>query len=198
MNAVFFDLDGTLLRFDRPYDDLVADAFEAVLGESREAWTGTYDEAFFEAFGRCEPDPVERGFEAVDADLDAGALAEALLEQELAACRPAPGLEDTLDRLAGERRLGVLTNGVPEWQGRKLRAHGLEDRFEAVVASYEAGAHKPEPAPFRLAERRLPADDYAMVGDSDADVEGARGVGWTAHRYDGDGFGELLGALEGN
>lgn len=198
MNAVFFDLDGTLLAFERPYEDLLADAFETVLGESREHWIRTYDQAFFEAFGRCEPAPVRQGFQAVDADLDAGALAEALLEREVAACRPAPGLEDALDRLAGDCRLGVLTNGVPDWQRQKLRAHGLEARFDAVVASYEAGAHKPEPAPFRLAERRLPADGYAMVGDSDADVEGARGVGWTAHRYDGGGFGALLGALEGD
>jgi putative hydrolase of the HAD superfamily len=196
VNAVFFDLDGTLLAFDRPYDDLLADTFEAVVGEARESWVGTYNEAFFAAFDRCEPEPVRRGFEAIDADLDAAALADALLEEELAACRPAPGLGDALDRLAGERRLGVLTNGVPEWQRRKLRAHGLEDRFDVVVASYEAGAHKPEPAPFRLAERRLPADGYTMIGDADADVEGARGVGWTAHRYDGGGFGDLTELVE--
>jgi putative hydrolase of the HAD superfamily len=196
MNAVCFDLDGTLLSFERPYRDLLADAFERVAGECRDRWLDRYDEAFYDAFGRCEPDPVRRGFEAVDADLDTAALVEALLDREIAACRPAPDLEAALDRLAGEYRLGVLTNGVPDWQRRKLRAHGLENRFDAVVASYEAGAHKPEPAPFRLAERRLPADGYLMVGDSDADVEGARAAGWTAHRYDGGGFGDLPGALQ--
>ena len=67
-------------------------------------------------------------------------------------------------------------------------------RFQ--VFSYEAGAHKPDPAPYLLAERRLPASEYAMVGDSADDVEGARQVGWTAYRYTGGGFGDLPDALD--
>lgn len=34
-----------------------------------------------------------------------------------------------------------------------------------------------------------------MVGDSDDDVEGATEAGWDAYRYEGEGFGELPGAL---
>ena len=33
MRAIFFDLDDTLLRFTRPYEDLLADAFRDVHGE---------------------------------------------------------------------------------------------------------------------------------------------------------------------
>ena len=85
---------------------------------------------------------------------------------------------------------------VTEWQRAKLAASGLERFFDAVVVSYEVGAHKPDPAAFGVAEERLPADDYAMVGDSDADVDGADRAGWVAHRYDGGGFGDLPEALE--
>ena len=35
-----------------------------------------------------------------------------------------------------------------------------------------------------------------MVGDGDADVDGADRAGWAAHRYDGGGFGDLPDALE--
>lgn len=47
-----------------------------------------------------------------------------------------------------------------------------------------------------LAEEQLPADTYAMVGDDDADIEGAQRDGWTPYRYHGQGFGELPDTLE--
>ena len=90
----------------------------------------------------------------------------------------------------------MLTDGVTEWQRAKLAASGLDRFFDAVVVSYAVGAHKPDPAPFAVAEKRLPADDYAMVGDSDADIDGAGRAGWATHRYDGGGFGDLPDALE--
>jgi putative hydrolase of the HAD superfamily len=119
----------------------------------------------------------------------------ALFERELAACEPPAGAGADLGRLAGSHRLGVLTNGVPAWQRAKLDASGLAEHFDAVVVSYEAGAHKPAAAPYRLAEERLPADAYAMVGDSDDDVEGAAAAGWSARRYEGEGFGDLPASL---
>ena len=194
MKAIFFDLDGTLLHFTREYGDVLADAIRSVEGEVPAGALDAYDEAFFEGFGAYEPEPVRRAFEGVGSDPDA--LAEALRREEIAMCRPHENAAADLARLSEEYRLGVLTNGVPEWQREKLAASGLDERFDAFVASYEVGAHKPDPAPFRAAEERLPADAYAMVGDDDADVEGARAAGWTAHRYDGEGFGDLPGAVD--
>lgn len=193
--AIFFDLDGTLLRFDRPYRELLAETFTAVEGEVREAWLERYTDAFFELFGACEPDPVERAFASTDAPSSPTALAEALHVRERAACRPPEAVHDDLERLSESHALGVLTNGLPGWQRAKLREHDLERHFDVVVATYEVGAHKPNVAPFRVAEERLPARAYAMVGDADADVEGAEAAGWAAYRYTGSGFGELPAAL---
>jgi putative hydrolase of the HAD superfamily len=82
----------------------------------------------------------------------------------------------------------VLTNGVPEFQLAKLRGHDLDAYVDASVVSYEAGAHKPDERPFALAAERLPADEYVMVGDSfEADVEGARAMGWRGIHYAPDG-----------
>lgn len=193
MRAIFFDLDGTLLHTP-DFEDLLTGAFHEVRGETRDEWLEEYSEAFFEAFWDCEPEPYRRGFEAFGDDADA--LAESLQRREIESCYPTDGLEGDLDRLAEEYRLGVLTNGVREVQRAKLDASGLTSFFETFVSSYGVGAHKPDPAPFRTAEERLPADDYAMVGDSDHDVGGAEGVGWTAHRYDGGGFGDLPEAFD--
>lgn len=196
MRALVFDLDGTLLEYPREYGTLLADAFREVTGEAREEWLETYNEAFFEYFSAHDPDPVGRAFAALDTDADPDRFAEALLRVEAETCRPPAGAIADLERLADEYRLGVLTNGLPEWQRHKLRENDLAGRFDAVVASYEAGAHKPDTAPFDLLEERLPADRYVMVGDGDGDVGGADAAGWIPHRYEGSGFGNLPEAID--
>ncbi|WP_254543947.1 HAD family hydrolase [Halomarina pelagica] len=195
MRAIFFDLDGTLLRLTCDYGDVLRSAVAAIEGDLPEEAIDGYGGAFYARFDACEPDPVRGAFAEIGLRSDPGEFADALLAHEVELSRPPRGTDATLARLSAEYELGVLTNGVREWQEHKLRAHGLFGYFDAFVASYEAGAHKPDAAPFRLAEERLPADEYAMVGDADADVEGARNAGWTAHRYDGGGFGDLPDAL---
>ncbi|WP_330630211.1 HAD family hydrolase [Halocatena halophila] len=195
MAAIFFDLDGTLLEFDRAYSSILSAAFRSVGGESRRAWVDGYSEAFFEAFEACEPEPYRRAFDAIDVAHETELLVEALQNQEVSACQPSPDVHSALDRLAGEFELGVVTNGVPDWQREKLRAYDLEERFDVIVASYAAGAHKPDPAPFRLAEQRLPTEKYTMVGDDDADIAGANAVGWSSIRYTGGGFATIAEEL---
>ncbi|WP_254521447.1 HAD family hydrolase [Natrinema caseinilyticum] len=195
MTAIVFDLDGTLLRTSRDYRDVLADAIADVRGDAPQEWLTAYDEAFFEQFSALEPDPVRRAFARIDDCADPEPYANALLEREIESLSPPRNAHEDLDRLAETYALGVLTNGVRDWQLAKLRAHGLETYFDAVVASYEVGAHKPDAPPYRLLEDRLPADRHGLVGDSDADVDGATNAGWAASRYDGGGFGELPGTL---
>lgn len=196
MRAIVFDLDGTLLEFDRPYDEVLAEAITAAGVQPTDATLETYFDAFAERFRACEPNPVRGAFAAIDVDVDPHSLAESLERHEAELCQPPENAAADLERLAGDGYvLGVLTNGVREWQLTKLRAAGLEECFDSVVASYDVGAHKPDPAPFERLEAELRADEYAMIGDSDADLEGASAVGWEAHRYSGGGFGDLPGAF---
>lgn len=188
MEAIVFDLDGTLLEIPVPYNEVLRRTFHSVTGESRESWLRTYDERFGTLFGACDPDPVTRAFASVDADADPERLADTLLDTEAELAEPTAGVRDTLDRLDDEYALAVLTNGMPDWQRRKLRAAGLDHYFDAVATSYDVGAHKPSSDPYRAVERLVGADSYAMVGDSEDDVSGARGVGWKGYRYHGDGF----------
>lgn len=193
MNAIVFDLDGTLLEFSCEYDQLLAETFRAVEGECRDGWPRAYSEAFFERFSACEPNPVEGAFGTISETPTA--LAETLHEREVEAAEPPEGTRTALERLAGEYKVGVLTNGMREWQLGKLRGNGLAEYVDTVVASYEAGAHKPASEPFELLESRLPADAYAMVGDADADIDGATRVGWTHQRYHGQEFDEIPAAI---
>ena len=191
--AVCFDLDGTLLRFERDYADVLAAAFEAELGGASAAMLDAYDEAFWTAFDACDPDPVEQGMaaalDAADREGDLGALADALLAAEQRHTTVPDGTRESLDALAADHSLAVITNGVADWQEAKLAHHDLLSYFEMVVASVDAGAHKPEAAPFEAARQRLDAEEYVMVGDDyEADVEGARAAGFVpVHVEYGDG-----------
>ncbi|MFB6359694.1 MAG: HAD family hydrolase [Halobacteriales archaeon] len=196
MRAVGFDLDGTLLHYTRDYRDLLADAMGDVIGSAPSDALDGYEEAFFDRFQPLEPNPVQRAFQEALPEAEADALADALLRREIEATEPPAGAAADLERLGERYRLGVLTNGLPEWQRAKLGAHGLADVFDTFVASYEAGAHKPAVEPFQLFEERLLAERYAMVGDDSADVDGAAAAGWAAYRYDGSGFGGLPEAID--
>jgi putative hydrolase of the HAD superfamily len=185
MQALVFDLDGTLLQYTREYREVLTGSFEAVCGDVEESWIETYTEAFLEEFGECNPEPARRAFERTAAPANPQRFAEQLHQAEVDATRSAPRAHEDLDDLGEAFSLAVLTNGPTDWQLGKLDAHGLTDPFDAIVTSYEVGAHKPDTEPFAAVERRLDADAYAMIGDSDSDVEGARAAGWRAHQYDG-------------
>ncbi len=200
MTAVWFDLDGTLLAVD-DYGAVLARACEAVglADAARPAFLGAYRETFSERFDALASEPyadaARAGAETVDHTVDPAAFVDALLDAECAESRVPTAVYETLDAL--DHRIGVLTNGVRDWQTTKLAHHGLDEYVDTVVTSEAAGAHKPEPAPFELAARRLPATERWMVGDDrEADVVGARDAGWQAVHVDGpaslpDAVGEL-------
>ncbi|MFC7070451.1 HAD family hydrolase [Halobaculum lipolyticum] len=185
--AVWFDLDGTLVRFP-DYGDVLATACAAVGIDGDDAvdsFRDAYDAAFFDAFDEFAPEPYRRaaaaGLAAVDADADPVPFVAAVREAEYDAAVSPPAVRPTLSDLAARAdvSVGVCTNGVGEWQRRKLRAAGVAAAVDAVVVSYDVGAHKPAPEPFARAEDLLPADHRIMIGDSEAaDVAGASDRGW--------------------
>ncbi|MFC6952280.1 HAD family hydrolase [Halorubellus litoreus] len=194
--AVFFDLDHTLLAFETEYATVLREVTERHLGGGDEVFEVTYSDRFLELLGDHAESPYRRAFEYAlaehdyaDAGVSVDALVETLREREVAGVAPSPGVERALDALRDRGDgVGVLTNGVPAFQLAKLRGHDLEGYVDASVVSYEAGAHKPDPAPFALAADRLPADEYVLVGDSyEADVQGAREAGWRGIHYAPDG-----------
>jgi putative hydrolase of the HAD superfamily len=78
-------------------------------------------------------------------------------------------------------RLGIVTNGRPDIQARKVRALNLRRLVDAVVyADEHAAGGKPNPAPFLEVCRRLDVrpDATIFVGDDpDTDVAGAHAAG---------------------
>ena len=91
-----------------------------------------------------------------------------------------PETHEVLDALRGRGYLlHVISNSTDEVMDR-LRELGLMSYFSSVTYSQEAGANKPDPAPFRLALQRAgcePGDAVHIGNWYEDDVVGARGVG---------------------
>ncbi|MGH9079848.1 MAG: HAD family hydrolase [Acidimicrobiales bacterium] len=97
-----------------------------------------------------------------------------------------PPIESAIDaagKFAATMPTGVLTNGPPDIQRRKLAQTGLAVADDVVVISAEVGFGKPEPAAFSLALDMLGARaaGAVMVGDSwERDIVGSLAVGMRA------------------
>lgn len=186
LDAVLFDVDDTLCRYRRTGEELLAASFEQ---------TGLDPFITVEEYHRRYPEFVDgsdsmadlrgRCFAAIAEAKDrprsdgrrvARAYAD---ERDHGNVEPLAGVEEAIEAVS-DLPLGVVTNGAPEMQSRKLTALGLSDAFETVVyAGYHAPA-KPNPEPFETALSALDASPERTlhVGNSlGSDVAGARAAG---------------------
>jgi len=87
-----------------------------------------------------------------------------------------PGARLVVRALHQDFRLGIVSSGS-RWRVRnQLREFELKRYLSVCVCSEDAHRRKPDPAPLRLALRRLKAspDETVYVGDSPEDIEMAR------------------------
>ena len=192
-----FDLDGTLCAYRRSGEEILSLAFEAVGVEPFFAIEDYY--AIFDDFAADSADGDEnraRCFAALaeeaGRDPEVGrAVADAYAaERDHADVAWLPGAREAFETLTASYPCALVTNGAPDWQGRKLRGLGIEDRFETVVYAGYDTAPKPAPEPFRIALDALDAtaDRAVKIGNSlDADVAGARNAGLRSVWLDRDG-----------
>ncbi|MCY3784377.1 MAG: HAD family hydrolase [Chloroflexi bacterium] len=209
IQAVFFDLDGTLLDHDAAtragalgmfsrYRDRLIGSDEHLL----KRWEDL-TEFHFDRYLRGETTLEDqrrgriRGLfslisrELPDAEADrAYAVYSDHYDQNLTLFSD---VSDTLEALRG-LCLGVITNGGSVHQRRKLAAVGVLDSFTTVVVSEEVGVAKPYPRIFEVACQALGAPPSACVhvGDRlDADAIGARDAGlkgvWLDRHDEGSG-----------
>jgi phosphoglycolate phosphatase len=217
MQAILFDLDGTLI--DTAPD--IAAALNLALQrlglrhatlEQVRGWIGDGTRASLSKALRAAGVP--------DAEVDA--QVDALwpgFEFDYAQCcgehgRLYPGARRMLERLTGAgMQVGLVTNKEAAFAHRLLVRHDLNACFDLMVCGDTLPVRKPDPAMLLHALEALQcsADDALYVGDSAIDVRTARAAGvgvWTVtHGYGGtlrgadapdrtiDSFDELARAL---
>lgn len=223
IDAVLFDLDGTLCQHAGDADAAYRRAFDRIgaepFGEPSALWAALDG----------PPDPDDRvgylgaGLVRVAAqhgrgDVDPIELAEALVDGvDEIGVEFVPGAAAALDAATARGKTGIVTNGPQSRQERKVRSLGLDERVDVVVYAGDLARRKPHATPFREALTALgvPAERALYVGDSLAyDVAGAHNAGlrvaWVRgedadegpgkYRPDHvlDGIGELVALLEGS
>jgi putative hydrolase of the HAD superfamily len=182
IQAIVFDLDDTLYR-ER---DFVASGYRAVA----QYLARKHAIAFPEMHSAMMDCLETHGREAVFAMLQKRFLNPAVPVDELIAVyrshRPKirlfPGYRGLLRWLARQYRLGIITDGLPDVQERKVRALGLDHLINHILYTWKFGPEKqkPHPLPFSLMLQALGAspDSVLFVGDNpDKDGKGAQQSG---------------------
>lgn len=195
--AVLFDWDGTLFDSTPAVVASTHYALATVLGRD------VPDAALAPYFGKT----LEEQFRGLAPDAADATVAELVrvyrrhnVEAHDRLARPVAGAERVIRSLAaGGTRLGIVSSKRRAMLWRGLTQMGWERWFDVVVALEDAPAHKPDPAPVRVALARWPAiaaAEVVMVGDTPYDVEAARRAGIDAVGVVGNtaGVGALMAA----
>jgi putative hydrolase of the HAD superfamily len=182
IQALIFDLDDTLY----PERDFLASGYRAVARYIADSYDYSFDQILstmmtvLDAWGR------QRVFPALLVRFPKVSIPLTELVEVYRLHNPAidlfPGYLALLRDLAARYRLGVITDGLPAVQERKVRALGLESILEKIIYSWEYGSErgKPHPLSFSLMLESLHADPQSalFIGDNpEKDGRGAHGVG---------------------
>jgi HAD superfamily hydrolase (TIGR01509 family) len=175
--AVVFDMDGLLFDTETLYR-------EAALAAAA-AWGHELPDALFLSLvGRPWPDNRAAlvahygpAFAADDFQADWIRQFDAIVDTRLALKPGVVPLLDLLDELRLPR--AIATSSYHSDVRRNLAAHGLEGRFDAVVAHGDYAAGKPAPDPFLRAAERLAVPPHLCLAleDSHSGVRSAAAAG---------------------
>jgi len=192
--AVIFDTDNTLYAYDPPHDlALRATAQKAskLLGVSAEDFNVSFKQARDQvkkhlgntASSHSRLLYFQRTIEILG--MKTQLLMTLDLEQTywrtfLSSAELFPGVREfVLDLRTAGIGTAIVTDLTAQIQFRKIIYFGLDDHFDYVVTSEEAGADKPAKAPFQLAlsKLRVRSEKCWMIGDnSKTDIAGARAL----------------------
>ena len=179
MRAFIFDLDGTLI--DSKLD--IVNSVNAMLRETHREELPIETVAAY--IGHGAPRLIASVLGSKTPEDERKAALNIFLEHyekhNLDATRPYPGVKEALAALSG-LPLAVLTNKPTTASVQILEGLGLSKYFRAIYGGDSFEKKKPDPggAQFILDELAAVAEESAMVGDSDVDVQTARNAGMRA------------------
>jgi len=207
-DAIFFDMDGTILDWQTGMEESWLAACEAHCDGSftpakmheaiRVRRTWFWDDAERAYRGRMDLDGASREIVRhafADLGLDAADRARRIADdyraRRTAAIEPYPGAIETLEALRARGiAMALITNGEARNQRRSVERFALERYFDCIVIEGEFGVGKPDERVFRHALSATDSDPARawMVGDNlEADIAPAVRLGLHAVWVSGDG-----------
>jgi HAD superfamily hydrolase (TIGR01509 family) len=195
IEAVAFDLDGTLIESERRW--------EAARRDVTETYGGTWDQNAQPAMmGLSTPEWIAYMQRELGVSLEADEIRQRVLERVVASYRRdlplAKGAQAAVRRLAERWPLAVASSSPRELIELVVELAGLDGAFEAVVSSGEVARGKPAPDVYLRACELLgsaPART-AAIEDSGPGVRSARAAGMPVVLIPGSEFPPDQGVLE--
>jgi putative hydrolase of the HAD superfamily len=184
--ALVFDLDDTLYI----EEDFVKSGYRAVAQRLDEIGCCASEAAFEVMIETLETQGRQMVFPALlEAQPSISLSIQDLVEiyrQHTPSIELFPGYMELLKQLRRTHKLGIITDGLPEVQKRKVLALGLSGAMDSILFTWEYGSErqKPHPMPFSMMLDYLGVEPRAAlyVGDNpEKDCRGAHGIGmWAA------------------
>jgi HAD superfamily hydrolase (TIGR01509 family) len=176
IDAVAFDLDGTLIESERRWEQARREVAEGAGGRWRE-------DAQPSMMGLSTPEWIAYMQSELGVDLDAEQIRTGVLERLRASYRDQlpliPGAADAVRRLAGRWPLAVASSSPRELIELVIELAGFNGAFKAVVSSAEVAHGKPAPDVYVRACELLDSDPArtAAIEDSGPGVRSAAAAG---------------------
>ncbi|WP_433596551.1 HAD family hydrolase [Lysinibacillus xylanilyticus] len=184
IQAVIFDLDGTLLDRESSVLSFIEQQYERLKPNLSHILKENYVQRFIELdnHGYVWKDKVyQQLIEEFSIKLSQEAMLEDYLQEFKQSCIPFINLHSMLHNLKRQGlKLGMITNGYGQFQLDNIRALGIEDVFDVILISEWEGIKKPDAKIFdrALSKLEVSANESIYVGDHPFnDVEAANKVG---------------------
>ncbi|MBD2092769.1 HAD-IA family hydrolase [Microcoleus sp. FACHB-1515] len=182
IQAVLFDLDGTLLDRDTSIQQFVAAQYERLITHLNHIPQSDYVSRFIEldCRGHVWKDKV---YQKIVTEFEIRRLSWQALLQDYETqfqdyCVPFPSLVEVLSGLKQQGySLGIVSNGLGTFQTRAIKGLGIQDYFEVILISEIEQMRKPQAEIFHRAAKRLgvTAKNSVFIGDHpEADIMGAK------------------------
>jgi YjjG family noncanonical pyrimidine nucleotidase len=199
--CLLFDADGTLFDYDagerqalaQSLDEIGVDYQARYLAEYRRINTAIWqarEQGHIEA-ERLKVRRFELLFEVLGMAHDPQAFSARYLGNLAQQATLLDQAQQTIQALAGDYQLVLVTNGLKEVQRRRLHKSSIHRYFQDIVVSDEIGAAKPDVGFFEITFQRLghpPKEEVLMIGDSlTSDIQGANNYGIDACWYNPEG-----------
>jgi len=183
--ALVFDLDDTLY-VEREF---VRSGYRAVARYLADAGSCEFETAFSVMVDTLEAQDRDRVFPTLLEKLPSVSVSiQELVDvyrRHIPSIELLPGYRELLRQLGRDYKLGIITDGLPDVQKRKIHALGLAEVMDRIIFTWEHGAdkQKPHPLPFTLMLQALCVDpeEALFIGDNpEKDCRGAHGIGMKA------------------
>lgn len=184
IRAILFDLDDTLvdfMKFKREASDAAA---KAMVKAGLKMSVKKAKKMLFDMYIKdIEGEEVFQNFLKLQKSYHPRILAagiNAYLSYKYKFNWPLKGVKNTLKKLKGKYKLGLVTDAPKLKAYMRLDLAGLSDYFDVVVGFEDTNHRKPSSLPFRkaLKELNVKPSEAMMVGDwFERDIKGAEKVG---------------------